>query len=156
MLALNEAVQRIGHADTAMLVIRLLRAEKASLDVSDATWHPTDDLMYATTKSPRNAPPAPRMIMIHGTFYTISLRDIGCKPARREDYEFGQNLEPPMSPWSSPATAPFKVPTLPITTATSPPFSLPYLLETCRPHIPHVSPSPQLLIRFQTCSEKTR
>lgn len=49
MLALNEAVQRIGHADTAMLVIRLLRAEKASLDVSDATWHPTDDLVSATS-----------------------------------------------------------------------------------------------------------
>lgn len=43
MLALNEAAQRIGQADTAAPVIRRLKAEKALLDVSVAAWHPTDD-----------------------------------------------------------------------------------------------------------------
>ncbi|KAH7325446.1 hypothetical protein B0J17DRAFT_632919 [Rhizoctonia solani] len=75
-LALNEAAQRIGHADTAAPVIRRLKTEKTLVDMSVAAWHPTDDPMYATAKSPKNALPAPRTIMIHECFYTISLRDV--------------------------------------------------------------------------------
>ncbi|CEL62855.1 hypothetical protein RSOLAG1IB_10531 [Rhizoctonia solani AG-1 IB] len=75
-LALNEAAQRIGHADTAAPVIRRLKTEKAMVDMSVAAWHPTDDPMYATAKSPKNTLPAPRTIMIHECFYTISLRDV--------------------------------------------------------------------------------
>ncbi|CAE6500222.1 unnamed protein product [Rhizoctonia solani] len=75
-LALNEAAQRIGHADTAAPVIRRLKTEKTLVDMSVAAWHPTDDPMYATAKSPQNALPAPRTIMIHECFYTVSLRDM--------------------------------------------------------------------------------
>ncbi|KAG8732633.1 hypothetical protein FRC11_011951 [Ceratobasidium sp. 423] len=75
-LALNEAAQRIGHADTAAPVIRRLKTEKTLVDMSVAAWHPTDDPMYATAKSPTNALSAPRTIMIHECFYTISLRDV--------------------------------------------------------------------------------
>ncbi|KAF8751921.1 hypothetical protein RHS01_08259 [Rhizoctonia solani] len=75
-LALNEAAQRIGHADTAAPVIRRLKTDRTTVDMSVAAWHPTDDPMYATSKSPKNTLPAPRTIMIHECFYTISLRDI--------------------------------------------------------------------------------
>ncbi|KAJ1300849.1 hypothetical protein OPQ81_002489 [Rhizoctonia solani] len=76
MLALNEAAQRIGHADTAMPVIRRLKTMKTVVDMCVSAWHPTDDPMYATSKSPINTLPAPRTIMIHECFYTISLRDL--------------------------------------------------------------------------------
>ncbi|CAE6454664.1 unnamed protein product [Rhizoctonia solani] len=75
-LALNEAAQRIGNADTAAPVIRRLNTEAALVDISVAAWHPTDDPMYSTAKLPKNALPAPRTIMIHECFYTISLRDV--------------------------------------------------------------------------------
>ncbi|CAE6476586.1 hypothetical protein ACGC1H_003980 [Rhizoctonia solani] len=75
-LALNEAAQRIGHADTAAPVIRRLKTTKTVLDMCVSAWHPTDDPMYATSKSPV-ALSAPRTIMIHECFYTISLRDVG-------------------------------------------------------------------------------
>ncbi|CAE6412977.1 unnamed protein product [Rhizoctonia solani] len=77
MLALNEAAQRIGHADTATPVIRRLKTKKAVLDMCVSAWHPTDDPMYATSKSPTTTLPAPRTIMIHECFYTISLREVG-------------------------------------------------------------------------------
>ncbi|CAE6457533.1 unnamed protein product [Rhizoctonia solani] len=75
-LALNEAAQRIGHADTAVPIIRRLSIEKALIDMSVAAWHPTDDPMYSTPKSPKNTLPARRTVMIHECFYTISLRDV--------------------------------------------------------------------------------
>ncbi|CAE6476564.1 unnamed protein product [Rhizoctonia solani] len=75
-LALNEAAQRIGHADTAAPIIRRLKTESTLVDMSVAAWHPTDDPMYSTAKSPKNTLPAPRTIMIHECFYTISLRDV--------------------------------------------------------------------------------
>lgn len=43
MLALNEAAQRIGRADTAAPVIRRLKTQRALVDMSVAAWHPTDD-----------------------------------------------------------------------------------------------------------------
>ncbi|KEP49809.1 hybrid signal transduction histidine kinase K [Rhizoctonia solani 123E] len=75
-LALNESAQRIGQADTAAPVIRRLKTEATLVDMSVAAWHPTDDPMYSTAKSPKNTLPAPRTIMIHECFYTISLRDV--------------------------------------------------------------------------------
>ncbi|KAF8686934.1 hypothetical protein RHS03_10035, partial [Rhizoctonia solani] len=42
-LALNEAAQRIGHADTAAPVIRRLKTDRTTVDMSVAAWHPTDD-----------------------------------------------------------------------------------------------------------------
>ncbi|KAF8704662.1 hypothetical protein RHS03_05817, partial [Rhizoctonia solani] len=46
MLALNEAAQRIGHADTAAPVIRRLKTSKrAMLDMCVSAWHLTDDLI---------------------------------------------------------------------------------------------------------------
>ncbi|CAE6365742.1 unnamed protein product [Rhizoctonia solani] len=78
-LALNEAAQRIGHADTAAPVIRRLKATTTVLDMCVSAWHPTDDPMYATSKSPVNALSAPRTIMIHECIYTISMRDVGSR-----------------------------------------------------------------------------
>ncbi|CAE7227044.1 unnamed protein product [Rhizoctonia solani] len=77
-LALNEAAQRIGHADTANPVIRRLQSERTLVDMSVAAWHPTDDPMYSTAKS-NNALPASRTIMIHECFYTISLRGVSTR-----------------------------------------------------------------------------
>ncbi|CAE6497690.1 unnamed protein product [Rhizoctonia solani] len=84
-LALNEAAQRIGHADTAAPVIRRLKTTKTVLDMCVSAWHPTDDPMYATSKSPVNALSAPRTIMIHECFYTISLRDVGSRRNSRSE-----------------------------------------------------------------------
>ncbi|KAF8751929.1 hypothetical protein RHS01_08254 [Rhizoctonia solani] len=99
MLALNEAAQRIGHADTAAPVIRRLKTSKAAmLDMCVSAWHPTDDPMYATSKSPTNTLTAPRTIMIHECFYTISLRDVNT-PRRNNRLgrktEAKTHLEPP-------------------------------------------------------------
>ncbi|KDN41097.1 hypothetical protein RSAG8_07651, partial [Rhizoctonia solani AG-8 WAC10335] len=44
--------------------------------MSVAAWHPTDDPMYSTPKSPKNTLPARRTVMIHECFYTISMRDV--------------------------------------------------------------------------------
>ncbi|CAE7129123.1 unnamed protein product [Rhizoctonia solani] len=97
MLALNEAAQRIGHADTATPVIRRLKTTKTVLDMCVSAWHPTDDPMYATSKSPTNTLMAPRTIMIHECFYTISLRDVGPSrnPRRGRKLETKSHLEPP-------------------------------------------------------------
>ncbi|KAG8735668.1 hypothetical protein FRC10_010284 [Ceratobasidium sp. 414] len=107
MLALNEAAQRAGGGG-GDVVIRRLKAERTWVDMSVAAWHPTDDpvshyspisgnissniweKMYTSIKSPVSANPAPRIIMIHECFYTISLRDVGRKAAsvgtiRRKD-----------------------------------------------------------------------
>ncbi|KAF8597841.1 hypothetical protein BDV93DRAFT_499265 [Ceratobasidium sp. AG-I] len=140
MLALNEAAQRIGHADTAAPVIRRLKAEKALLDVSVAAWHPTDDPMYATVKSPANALPAPRTIMIHECFYTISLRDVGRKPPRRKDHELGRNLERPTSADSSPIALSVNTPTPPTIDKPSPPASFKLPMPLVPP--PRDAPSP--------------
>ncbi|CAE6519781.1 unnamed protein product [Rhizoctonia solani] len=118
MLALNEAAQRIGHADTAAPVIRRLKTTKSTLDICVSAWHPTDDPMYATSKSPTTSLPAPRTIMIHECFYTISLRDVGTSrrnPLRARKMEAKTHLEPPtlypvdegvdLSPNLSPLTA---------------------------------------------------
>ncbi|CAE6458813.1 unnamed protein product [Rhizoctonia solani] len=98
MLALNEAAQRIGHADTATPVIRRLKTTKTVLDMCVSAWHPTDDPMYATSKSPTNILTAPRTIMIHECFYTISLRDVSTprrnnRPGRKTEAK--THLEPP-------------------------------------------------------------
>jgi PAS domain-containing protein len=42
-LALNEAAERIGYADTVTPVIRRLKTDKTVVDMSVAAWHPTDD-----------------------------------------------------------------------------------------------------------------
>ncbi|KAJ1300855.1 hypothetical protein OPQ81_002494 [Rhizoctonia solani] len=94
-LALNEAAQRIGHADTAAPVIRRLKTEKTLVDMSVAAWHPTDDPMYATAKSPKNTLPAPRTIMIHECFYTISLRDVTPRRTSRRSRRLRSCLEIP-------------------------------------------------------------
>ncbi|KAG9092809.1 hypothetical protein FRC06_011784, partial [Ceratobasidium sp. 370] len=78
MLALNEAAQRAGGGG-GDVVIRRLKAERTWVDMSVAAWHPTDDPMYTSVKSPVNASSTPRTIMIHECFYTISLRDVGRK-----------------------------------------------------------------------------
>ncbi|KAG8679612.1 hypothetical protein FRC08_016866 [Ceratobasidium sp. 394] len=78
MLALNEAAQRAGGAG-GDVVIRRLKAGRTWVDMSVAAWHPTDDPMYTSAKSPVSANSAPRTIMIHECFYTISLRDVGRK-----------------------------------------------------------------------------
>ncbi|KAG9125903.1 hypothetical protein FRC07_005701 [Ceratobasidium sp. 392] len=82
MLALNEAAQRAGTGSVAgEVVIRRLKAERTWVDMSVAAWHPTDDPMYTSAKSPTSPHPAPRTIMIHECFYTISLRDVRRKAA---------------------------------------------------------------------------
>ncbi|KAH7325451.1 hypothetical protein B0J17DRAFT_681417 [Rhizoctonia solani] len=99
MLALNEAAQRIGHADTAAPVIRRLKTIKVTLDICVSAWHPTDDPMYATSKSPATSLPAPRTIMIHECFYTISLRDVGASrrnPLQARKMEAKTHLQPPI------------------------------------------------------------
>ncbi|KAB5589859.1 Multi-sensor hybrid histidine kinase [Ceratobasidium theobromae] len=92
MLALNEAAQRIGRADTAAPVIRRLKTQRALVDMSVAAWHPTDDPMYATPRTPTTAPPAPQPIIIHECFYTISLRDVGSP--RRSQRQGHKHHEP--------------------------------------------------------------
>jgi hypothetical protein len=52
--------------------------------------------MYSTTKSAGNALSAPRTIMIHECFYTISLRDVGT-PRRKPQLGYKQS-EPKASP----------------------------------------------------------
>ncbi|CUA76460.1 multi-sensor hybrid histidine kinase [Rhizoctonia solani] len=94
-LALNEAAQRIGHADTAAPVIRRLKTTKTVLDMCVSAWHPTDDPMYATSKTPTNSLSAPRTIMIHECFYTISLRDVGAPRRHSRKMEAKSHLEPP-------------------------------------------------------------
>ncbi|QRV85636.1 Hybrid signal transduction histidine kinase [Ceratobasidium sp. AG-Ba] len=133
MLALNEAAQRAGD-----VVIRRLKAERTWVDMSVVAWHPTDEPMYASTKSPISAPP--RLIMIHECFYTISLRDVGRKAGqgtlRRKDSPPSLEPSPPTSqPSLSTSSSPFS------TTLTLPASQTPPIIKVPQPP-QRSSPSP--------------
>ncbi|KAG8717376.1 hypothetical protein FRC09_014372 [Ceratobasidium sp. 395] len=121
MLALNEAAQRAGSATGGGdVVIRRLKAERTWVDMSVAAWHPTDDPMYTSVKSPTSPHPAPRTIMIHECFYTISLRDV-----RRKATTMGsiRRKDPPNHPELS-------------TSAFAPPPQASLLTNTPAPPVP--------------------